>query len=220
MRASDGPKPPQLRALEFGELPDGPPLYLEPNTDIDGLSYAGIRAEQLDLGKGSVVNASLFTDVAVDELVLASSRVVDTRFEQTAAPVVSSARAAWRDVEFDGGRLGAVEAFDLDARAVHFRGCRINYLNLRGSKLLDLCFTDCIIDELDLLQADARRVAFPGSRVGSLTVHDSKVADFDLRGADLASVSGWTWLAGATMSEEQLTFLGPQIAAELRIRIA
>lgn len=220
MRASDAPRPPQLRALSFGELSEGSRSLLEPNTDIYGLRYADIRAERLDLGKGSVVNGSLFSDVVVDELVFASSRLVETRFQQTAAPVVKSARAAWRDVEFDGGRLGAIEAFDLDARAVHFKGCRISYLNLRGSKLLDFCFTDCVIDELDLLQADAKRVSFPGSRIGSLTVHNSKVADFDLRRAELSSVSGWTWLGGATMSEDQLMFLAPQIAAELKIRLA
>ncbi|GAB3810843.1 pentapeptide repeat-containing protein [Tessaracoccus terricola] len=220
MRASDGPKAPQLHPLSFGELTEGPPRLLEPNTDIYALRYADIRTESLDLGKGSVVNGSVFSDVVADELVFASSRLVETRFQQTAAPVVKSARAAWREVEFDGGRLGAIEAFDLDARAVHFRGCRISYLNLRGSKLLDFCFTDCIVEELDLLQADAKRFAFPGTRIGSLTVHNSKVADIDLRGAELASVSGWQWLAGATMSEEQLMFLAPQIAAELKIRVA
>lgn len=219
MRASDGPKPPQLRPLSLGELSQGSRALLEPNTDIYGVRYADIREDRLDLGKGSVVNGSHFSDVVVDEFVVASSRLVETRFEQTAAPVVKAARSAWRDVEFDGGRLGAIEAFDLDGRAVHFRGCRISYLNLRGSKLLDFSFTDCIIDELDLLQADARRFAFPGSRIGSLTVHNSKVADFDLRGAELSSVSGWTSLAGATLTEEQLMLLAPQMAAELKIRV-
>ncbi|MCC2594202.1 pentapeptide repeat-containing protein [Tessaracoccus sp. OS52] len=219
MRGSDGPKPPQLRAVDFGTLTEGQARSLEPNADLFAHRWAGLRTTKLDLGKGSVVNGCEFDDVVVDELTLASSRFVDTRFHLLAVPVLRMARSALRDVEFDGCRLGAVEAFDLDAKAVHFRNCRISYLNLRGSKLLDVAFTDCIVDELDLLQADAKRIAFAGSRVGSLAVHNSKVADFDLRGAELSAVSGWVSLAGATLSEDQLMFLAPQIAAELGIRV-
>lgn len=219
MRASDSPKPPQLRALSFGELREGSPTDLEPNADIYAHRFTGRRGGILDLGKGSVVNGCLFDDVAVDELNVASSRLVETRLQQLAAPVVKMARATLRDVEFEGGRLGAVEAYDLDARAVRFSGCRISYLNLRGSKLLDVVFRDCIIDEVDLLQADARRLSFEGTRIGTLAVHNSKVADFDLRGAELQVVTGWSSLAGATVTEEQLMLLAPQLAAELRIRV-
>lgn len=219
MRRDEGPKPPRLRPLELDELAEGSASVLEPNADIFAQRFTGIRQGRLDLGKGSLVNGCWFDDVAVDDLVLASSRFVETRFHQLAAPVVRMARSVLRDVEVDGARLGAVEAYDVDAKALHFKGCRINYLNLRGAKLEDVAFTDCIVDELDLLQADAKRVAFPGTRIGSLALHNSKVADLDLRGAEVSSVSGWVSLAGATLSEEQLMFLAPQIAAELRINV-
>ncbi len=104
-------------------------------------------------------------------------------------------------------------------RAMHFRGCRVNYLNLRGSTLTDVTFTDCQIDELDLGQATVERVRFTGSRIGTLTLHNTALKDVDLRRAELGVVNGAASLTGATMSMQQLMDLGPQLARESGIQI-
>lgn len=219
MRTLDQPKPPRLRPFRPGALADGDLELLQQTTDLESMRYAGLRLDTLDIGVGSVVNVCEFDDVMVDELSLDNSRAVETRFHQLSAPSLRLSRTVLRDVEFVGSRLGAIDAFDLDARSVHFRSCRISFLNLRGAKLSDVAFTDCVIDEIDIAQGDARRVAFPGTRIGVLSLHATKVGDFDLRGAELMSVRGWPSLAGAVVSEEQVTFLAPQLAAELGLRI-
>lgn len=219
MRTLDQPKPPRRRPFRPAALADGDLALLEPTTDLESLRYAGLRLEKLDIGIGSVVNGCEFDDVAADELSLDNSRAVETRFHQLGVPSLRMARTILRDVEFDASRLGAVEAYDLDAQTVHFIGCRISYLNLRGSKLLDFTFTDCVIEDIDLAQVNARRFAFPNTRIQALTLHNTTVADFDLRGAELESVRGWASLRGATVTADQLAHLAPQMAVEMGLRV-
>src|SRR5699024_10351229 len=96
---------------------------------------------------------------------------------------------------------------------------RVNYLNLRGSRLLDVEFRNCQIDELDLVQASAERVRLQGCRVGSLNVHDARLVDVDLRGAELDAVTGTASLRGAVVTELQLQLLVRHLAAELGILV-
>ena len=52
-----------------------------------------------------------------------------------------------------------MEAYESELRSVHFVGCKLSFVNLRGAELLDVAFTDCVIEELDLGQSKVRRVA-------------------------------------------------------------
>lgn len=219
MRASL-PRPPHLKSIRIGDLPDGDPSYLEENTDLESVAYRGINTDALDLGVGSSINTCKFSDITADEFSVDSSRVVETLFEGVSFPSLRAGRATFRDVEFEASRLGSVDAFDTSMRSVRFRDCRINFINLRGAKLADVVFQDCVIDEIDIAQGEATRIAFPGTRLGKLSVHRTNVKDFDLRGAELGGVTGWASLAGAVVSEEQVTYLAPQMAAELGLRIS
>ncbi|GAA4754792.1 hypothetical protein GCM10023350_45280 [Nocardioides endophyticus] len=48
------------------------------------------------------------------------------------------------------GRLGSVEAHEAQWRSVHFVGCKLSFVDLRGAELIDVAFTDCITHELGL----------------------------------------------------------------------
>jgi len=211
----DGPR---IDAPDLGVLEDGTLDVLEPGDDVEGLAFSGSRAETVSLRGGTVSN-STFTDCLVDELDLTSARVVDTRFRQVSVSVLKAARGGLRDVEFDGGRLGAVEAYDASWNSVHVRGCKVNYLNLRAAKLTDLLFTDCVIDELDLAQADIARMRLVGTRVGSLALRQAELRDLDLREAELEQVTGVAGLRGAVVSPLQLMELAPVLAAEIGLRV-
>ncbi|RMB61379.1 pentapeptide repeat-containing protein [Tessaracoccus antarcticus] len=219
MPAAPSVPSPRIDPLVLENLFDGEPDLLGHGADLDALRFAGIRSERVDL-KGSTILGCEFEDVVADEFSVATSRLSETRFARMGVTLLRMARSVLRDVEFDGGRLGAVEAYDLQGKAVHFRGCRLNYLNLRGSKLADVAFTDCQIDELDLGQATAQRVQFAGTRIGILSLHGGTFTDVDLRGAGLEVVNGASSLRGATISPEQLVGLGPQLAEEAGIRVA
>lgn len=210
---------PRIDALVLENLFDGDSSLLEPGSDLDALRFAAIRGEMVDIS-GSTIMGCEFDDAVAGEFSMASARVAETRFRQIAVPSFKMARSVLRGVEFEGGRLGAVEAYDVECKAVHFNGCRLNYLNMRGSRLFDVAFTDCHIDELDLGQAKAQRMRFTGCHIGTLALHDNVFQDVDLRGAELEIVNGAASLKGATVSSGQLMGLAPQLATELGIRVA
>lgn len=218
MRSANSVHPPRIDPLALGDLFDGETELLCPGADLDGLCWAGIRGEMVDV-HGSTTSGCVFEDVAADEFSIATSRCTETRFAQVGVSLFRMARSVLRDVEFDGGRLGAVEAYDLRGRAVLFNGCRLNYLNLRGSTLTDIAFTSCQIDELDLGQATVERMGFQDSRIGTLSVHNATLKHVDFRMAELGAVNGAASLSGATISSRQLLDLAPQLAHEAGILV-
>ncbi len=102
---------------------------------------------------------------------------------------------------------------------MHFVGCKLSYVNLRGAELVDVAFTDCTIEELDLVNARLLRVSLPGTRVEHLNVRHSELRDVDLRGARLSAIDGVMELRGAVISAEQLTLLAPLLADALGMTV-
>jgi uncharacterized protein YjbI with pentapeptide repeats len=139
--------------------------------------------------------------------------------ERVDVPVVRGVRGRWRDVEVRDARLGSAELYESTWDRVHLVGCKLGFVNLRGAELRDVLFTDCTVDELDLVQARATRVAFAGTRVRRLDVQASTLEHVDLRGADLDEVAGVRSLAGATVTPEQLARLAPLLAEGLGIAV-
>ncbi len=218
MRARETVPAPRIDPLVLENLFDGEAGLLTAGADLDALRFLGVREDMVNIS-GSTTMGCEFEDVVADEFSVATSRVAETRFRQVGVPLFRMARSFLRDVEFEGGRLGAVEAYDVQCKSVQFRGCRLNYLNMRGSKLTDVAFVDCQIDELDLGQATAERLRFEGTRIAVLSLHGGTFKDVDLRGAVLEVVNGAASLKGATISPDQLTGLAPQLAAEFGIRV-
>lgn len=218
MRSSDHVHPPRIDPLVLGNLFDGEPELLCHGADLDGLQWSGLRGEGVDV-HGSTTSGCIFEDVVADEFNIATSRVAETRFVQIGVPLFRMARSVFRDVEFEGGRLGAVEAYDLKGRALLFNGCRLNYLNLRGSTLIDVAFRNCQIDELDLGQATIERMGFVDSQIGALSMHNATLKHVDFRMAQLSAVNGASSLRGATISSQQLLDLAPQLAKEAGILV-
>ena len=50
----------------------------------------------------------------------------------------------------DNPRLGSAELYESGWQSVRIDGGKLDFLNLRGSKLTDVLISDCIINELDL----------------------------------------------------------------------
>ncbi len=218
MRVRGSVPSPRIDPLVLENLFEAEAGLLTPGADLDVLRWAGIRGERVDVS-GSTTSGCEFEDVVADEFNISTSRVSETRFSRFGVPLFRMARSVLRDVEFTGGRLGAVEAYDVQGRSVHFWSCRLNYLNLRGSTLTDVAFTDCQIDELDLGQATVERMAFTDSRIATLSMHNATLKDVDLRGAALELVNGAASLRGATISPEQLIGLAAQLASESGIEV-
>jgi uncharacterized protein YjbI with pentapeptide repeats len=210
-------KAPQIEPLRLSGLAAGDPADLTRNAELESVRYADLILPELVLA-GAKLDGVQFAGLVADETDLKGARLSEVHLDQANLPVVRAARSQWRDVHVTG-RLGSVEAYEAQWRSVHFVGCKLSFVNLRGAELIDVAFTDCIIDELDLVGAAATRVRLSQTRVNHLNVRQAKLRDVDLRGATLEVIEGLTDLRGATISSLQLTLLAPLFADELGLTV-
>ena len=179
------------------------------DADLSGLELMGTRFAECEFAGGSLHDADL-----------RGARFVETVITRTNTPVLRAPVSSWQDVTIDQSRIGSGELYETKWRSVRFSHCKLGYLNLRASELRDVEFVDCTIDELDLGGSTAARVAFTRTTIGSLDVTRATLGDFDLRGAELASIRGMGSLSGATISELQLAEFAPLLASHLGITVA
>lgn len=211
-------KKPMIDSPHLTGLTDGDPdTDLAKSAHLESRRYDDVNRPHLVLS-GARLDEVQLRRITADEVDLRNARLRDVALEQVGFPVVRASGGQWRDVEISG-RLGSFEAYESEWRSVHFIGCKISYVNLRGAELHDVQFTDCVLEELDLAGAVANRVSFDSTRIGGLDVHGATLRDVDLRGATLESVDGLADLRGATLSPAQLAELAPLLAAHLGLKI-
>jgi len=212
------PSDPRIDPIRLGPLSAGTPDLLTAKADLDGLSFSDIDTRELVVS-GGAVRSCQFRGVSAQEADWRSSRLVESTFERMSVHVMRASRGVWRDLRFDGSRLGSIEAYETSWQSVHFVTCKLNFVNLRGAELLDVAFTDCVIEELDLVGTTARRVAFRGTRISRLDLQHAKSEHVDLRGAEFDEITGLDGLRGTTISPIQLSLLAPLLAREKGITI-
>lgn len=211
-------KPPKIGNPALNGLGEvGPASALRGDAILESLRFQDLAIPHLDLS-GARLDEVQLSRITSEEVDLKGARFVDVALETVGLAVVRAARTQWRDVSISG-RLGSLEAYESQWRSVHFIGCKLSFVNLRGAELNDVCFTDCTIEELDLGGAIVNRAAFVNSRLISLNAQDAKFRDFDLRGATLESIDGLNDLHGTTVSSLQLSLLAPLFAQHLGLKI-
>lgn len=184
----------------------------------EGLHFDKVSFDQASL-QGSTFQECLFTGVSMQDTQLRGVRFLESSFSALYAPVFSAPRATFRDVLLEGTRWGSAELYDSTWTSVHVDGGKLDYVNLRSSRLEHVLFSDCIIGELDLAGVTASRVAFRNCRIGSLALTDARLRDVDLRSTELRSLTSVTGLKGATVDGSQLLELAPLLAAHLGLRV-
>jgi uncharacterized protein YjbI with pentapeptide repeats len=194
---SGTPQVPNLPDLELDLFSAGSRYALDAEVDLERLTFDQLQAGELDL-----------PGARLDQVSLSGIHVA----------AMAAGRTDWHEVEISG-RIGSLDGLDARWRTVHFTGCKLDYVNLRGAELLDLTFTDCTIGELDLLQANLRRVRFVSTEIDTLGVRQARLRDVDLRGATMHHIDGLLELGGATISEEQASGMAQHFARELGIRV-
>ncbi|RLP74540.1 pentapeptide repeat-containing protein [Mycetocola tolaasinivorans] len=205
--------PPPLEHLEVGLESE-----LRAGERLDSLRFTGVDVSEQNL-VGLDLTECEFLGGEFDGTDLRGLRAIDTRFDRINAPVLKIPRSTLREVRIESSRFGSAEAYDAGWESVHLIGCKIGYLNLRGSTLTSLQFTDCTIDELDLGGATVTRLAFPGTTVQTLDLTAARLTDADLRGLEPRVLNGIESLAGATMTEEQFSWLAPLLATHLGVNL-
>ncbi|MFE4543916.1 pentapeptide repeat-containing protein [Arthrobacter sp. NPDC056727] len=177
--------------------------------DADGLELSGITFAECE-----------FAGVSFNEAQLRGATFRDCVVGEAYAPVLNAARSTMHDVVFSNPRWGSAELYESGWQSVRIDGGKLDYLNLRGSRLADVQISDCIISELDLGSATVARVALKNCTIGSLDLTGAKLKDFDLRGTGFRSISGLGSLSGLVIDEYQLGLLAPLLAAHLGVVVA
>ena len=218
MATATRPRPPEPVQLALPELMTTPTDGLGRGDRRELERYVDADLSGVDLSRTSFEECA-FERVGLHEADLRGVHLVDCRLQQVDAAALRMPRSSWRSVAVGGSRLGALEAYESTWRSVEVSETKVGYLNARGAGWQDVLFRDCVIDELDLAGARLTRVAFPGCRIGALRLPGTTATDVDLREARLQVIEDLGGLAGAWVSEQQLTELAPLLAAHLQIRV-
>jgi len=187
---------------------------LFPGGDHEGQRFSDADLGDVDL-TGSTFRDCEFASVTLNETRMRGVRFLDSVMTASFAPILRAPRSTWRDVLLESPRWGSSELFDSELRAVHIRGGKIDYLNLRGSTLTDVLIEDCFITDLDLGGATITRMALKNCRIDTIDLTRSTNRDLDLRGSDFAALNGLDGARGVTIDEGQLSLLAPLLASHL-----
>jgi uncharacterized protein YjbI with pentapeptide repeats len=216
---TEAPRAPKIRLTNLvpGYLGDiGPEEFLE------GMEFTDVDLAEVDSSQTTYLDCSLarVNFGAVEEPAdLTCARFSGSKIEDSRADTWTMPRGSFIHTEISGTRIGAGVFHDSVWEKTTFNNCRISYLNLRGAKLTDVEFRDCVIDEIDLDRAKVNRVSFPGSTVGVLQCEGSTLGNVDLRGLQPHKISGVHSLRGATIDEAQLMMFADLFAHELGISV-
>ncbi|WP_395398885.1 pentapeptide repeat-containing protein [Arthrobacter sp. UC242_113] len=211
--------PPRLAPVRLEGLREDDAPDFRRAERYDGMRYTRAAADGLELS-GVTFAECEFAGVSFNEAQLRGASFRDCVIEEAFAPVLNLARSTMHDVVISNPRWGSAELYESGWQSVRIDGGKLDYLNLRGSRLADVQISDCIISELDLGSATAARVALKNCTIGSLDLAGAKLKDFDLRGTDFQSISGLGSLAGVVIDEYQLGLLAPLLAAHLGVVVA
>ena len=211
--------PPRISPVHLEGLQDDEAPAFRSGERYDAMRYSRADAGGLELS-GIVFAECEFSGVSFNETQLRGASFRDCLVDEAYAPVLMAARSTLHDVEFRNPRWGSAEMYDSGWQSVKIDGGKLDFVNLRGSRLADILITDCIINELDLGSVTAARIALKNCTIGSLDLGSAKLKDFDLRGTDFRSISGLGSLAGVIIDDYQLGIMAPLLAAHLGIVVA
>ncbi|MER6674506.1 pentapeptide repeat-containing protein [Streptomyces sp. NPDC000983] len=207
---------PEVRLPALEPHTDG---ELEPDGDYDGVEFREADLAGQDGGGARFLDCAL-TSCALDGTRLTRARFLDSVLTAPRGVGTELAEATLRDVEVRDARLGGVQLHGSVLERVLISGGKIDYLNLRGARVRDVVFENCVLVEPDFGGAVLERVAFPGSVLKGAELTGATLKDVDLReAASLEITHGVDRLAGAVIGTGQLLDLAPVLAAALGIRV-
>ena len=178
------------------------------DVDVAGRDLAGSTFTECEL-VGWSANETSFRD----------ARFADTRIDRLNAPVFVAPRVSMRDVVVENSRMGSLEIYDATLNSVVISHSKLDWTNLRASKVTDVLFRECAFAEIDLGGAVLERVAFENCTAEKIDLTGARLKHVDLRGLDVQAIDGLQGLKGATISSSQALLMIGAFAAHLGITI-
>lgn len=184
--------------------------------DYVSLSDASLDGRDL---RSLTFSESELSGVSVSDVDLSHGRISDSRLSGLTGTKVKGIEPALRNTEVEDSRLGVLELGDADLKTVLFERCKFGFVNLRGTRAVDVTFEDCVIEELDLTGATIMRLSLRGSSIRTLTLSTESATALDLREAELTALSGTDSLHGVILGEHQLMQFAGQFVRQLGGRV-
>jgi uncharacterized protein YjbI with pentapeptide repeats len=213
-RATTGTQAPVVSFTALGVLDDVDATLLRSGDEREGERYSGADLTGVDLSGANFIECE-FDGLTLTDTQLRGARFVDSLLTASFAPTLLAGRSTWRDSLVQTPRWGSAELFDAELNSLHIRGGKIDYLNLRGSRLTNVLIEDCQIGELDLGSIRGDRVAIRNCRIGTLDVTRATCVNVDIRASEFSTVNGLEGLRGVTVDDSQLALLAPVLAAHI-----
>ncbi|MFC5909977.1 pentapeptide repeat-containing protein [Streptacidiphilus monticola] len=221
MPKPSAPLPRQLADLSYAAyLEPFQGRRLEPDAAYDSVHLDGGAFEGDEAGGARFIEAAL-SGVSLTSVGLRQARLNDVWLQGVRLVGCDAAESSWLDAEVGQSVLAGLELWGAGLRRVVFHHCKFDSVNLRGAKLTEVWFVDCVLKEVDFGGAALQQVSFPGSTLDAVHLDQARLRDVDLRQAvriDLAS--GVEALRGSTITGHQLLDLAPAFAQALGVRVA
>src|SRR5262249_17729187 len=127
--------------------------------------------------------------------------------------------ATWDRVRLVDCRASAIELPQTKLRNVAFVDCKLDDANLRHARLQEARFENCVLTGAEFIGAQLENVDFAGSDLPGVDFNEARCAGVDLRDARLTGLKGLAALRGATVALDQVVTLAPALALALGLRV-
>lgn len=192
----------------------------EESADHECVHFVGTDLSDAEV-QGSRFRECAFSDATFGTARLSRTNFTDVWLSSCGLIRTDVTASGWLDAEFVTTVLAGTAAYDSTMRRVIFHGCKLDAVNLRGSRLTDVTFVDCALREIDFGGATLTRVRFPGSSLRDVRFDGAVMDRVDLREAtELRLQLGAGPLSGLVIDTGQLLGLAPTFASALGVTVA
>lgn len=200
---------------------------------LDDLSVIFSAGE--DDMQGVAIEDGVFQNVQLSSFSVTDSRVIKTNFAEITIPsfgvknvefihcdmtMARFADASWHVAEMRNSRCSGMQLDAAHLQNVRFIDCKLDLVNFRFAKLANVVFESCVVREMDFYGATLKNVVFVDCEIDAVGFAGAKLQNVDLTNAQLTNIKNVTSLKGATISDEQLIYLAPQLATANGIKIS
>jgi uncharacterized protein YjbI with pentapeptide repeats len=184
----------------------------------DGIAFADLQFDDARADNSKFLECRL-SHVAFERGNLARSSFVDSLLTDVRLVSTSFAESQWRGTTVRTSLGAGVDLSGSTLRRVTFTECKLESPNLRGATLHEVVFERCTLNHLDLTDATLTGCSFRGCTLHELDLTKATLSKTDLRTSELDIRHGHLSLAGATIDIGQLLALAPGLAQELKINV-
>jgi uncharacterized protein YjbI with pentapeptide repeats len=180
---------------------------------LDGVDWAGHDAQGLRLSESRLRSTDL------TEASLARAHLRDVLVEEGSWANATGTDASLSRVRFERVRLTGVDLSGSRLDSVTFSNCRLDLSSFRFAQIEIVHFESCRMEEADFYDALLRSVTFEDCDLSRATLTGATFANSDMRGCDLSSVHGAERLRGVRMPWADVIRSAGQLAAGIGIEV-